>query len=89
MNFTYQSQDTIELAKALINVQRTVQPVVRGAENPFTKSWCSPSFLHAEKPLRVVSQGLAVRWRARQDLNLWPLTPEANALSNWIVSSRD
>lgn len=39
MNFTYQSQDTIELAKALINVQRTVQPVVRDAENPFTKSW--------------------------------------------------
>jgi hypothetical protein len=21
-------------------------------------------------------------WRARQDLNLWPLAPEANALSN-------
>lgn len=35
----YQSEIIIELAKALLNVQRTVQPVIKDAENPFTKSW--------------------------------------------------
>ena len=35
----YQSENIIDLAKALLNVQRTVQPVVKEAENPFTKSW--------------------------------------------------
>jgi len=35
----YQSENITELAKALLNVQRTVQPVTKDAENPFTKSW--------------------------------------------------
>ena len=35
----YQSENTTELAKALLCVQRTVQPVTKDAENPFTKSW--------------------------------------------------
>ena len=35
----YQSENITELAKALLNVQRTVQPIARDAENPFTKSW--------------------------------------------------
>ena len=35
----YQSENTTELAKALLNVQRIVQPIARDAENPFTKSW--------------------------------------------------
>ena len=35
----YQSEIITELAKALLNVQRTVQPVTKDAENPFTKSW--------------------------------------------------
>ena len=35
----YQSESITELAKALLNVQRTVQPVIKDAENPFTKSW--------------------------------------------------
>lgn len=37
--YEYQSQDITALAKALLNVQRTVQPIARDAENPFTKSW--------------------------------------------------
>ena len=36
---TYQSENVTELAKALLNVQRTVQPATKDAENPFTKSW--------------------------------------------------
>ena len=36
---TYQSENITELAKALLNVQRTVQPIAKDAENPFTKSW--------------------------------------------------
>ena len=35
----YQSENITDLAKALLNVQRTVQPVIKDAENPFTKSW--------------------------------------------------
>ena len=35
----YQSESITELAKALLNVQRTVQPVTKDAENTFTKSW--------------------------------------------------
>ena len=35
----YQSGNIIDLAKALLNVQRTVQPIAKDAENPFTKSW--------------------------------------------------
>ena len=35
----YQSENITELAKALLNVQRTVQPIAKDAENPFTKSW--------------------------------------------------
>ena len=35
----YQSESITELAKALLNVQRTVQPIAKDAENPFTKSW--------------------------------------------------
>ena len=35
----YQSENITELPKALLNVQRTVQPVTKDAENPFTKSW--------------------------------------------------
>ena len=35
----YQSEIITELAKALLNVQRTMQPIVKDAENPFTKSW--------------------------------------------------
>lgn len=35
----YQSENITELAKALLNVQRTMQPIVKDAENPFTKSW--------------------------------------------------
>ena len=35
----YQSENTIDLAKTLLYVQRTVQPVAKDAENLFTKSW--------------------------------------------------
>ena len=35
----YQSESITDLAKALLNVQRTVQPIAKDAENPFTKSW--------------------------------------------------
>ena len=35
----YQSENITDLAKALLNVQRAVQPIVKDAENPFTKSW--------------------------------------------------
>ena len=35
----YQSENLVDLAKALLCVQRTVQPVTKDAENPFTKSW--------------------------------------------------
>ena len=35
----YQSASITDLAKALLNVQRTVQPITKDAENPFTKSW--------------------------------------------------
>ncbi len=35
----YQSENIIELAKALLNVQRIVQPIIKDAENSFTKSW--------------------------------------------------
>ena len=35
----YQSENTTELAKALLNMQCTAQPVTKDAENPFTKSW--------------------------------------------------
>ena len=35
----YQSENITDLAKALLNVQRTVQPITKDAENPFTKSW--------------------------------------------------
>jgi len=35
----YQSENITELAKALLNVQRTMQPIAKDAENPFTKSW--------------------------------------------------
>lgn len=39
MNSAYQSQDITELAKALLNVQRQLQPVPKDSENLFTKSW--------------------------------------------------
>lgn len=39
MNSAYQSQNTTELAKALLNVQRQLQPIPKDAENLFTKSW--------------------------------------------------
>ena len=35
----YQSENITELAKALLSVQRTVRPIAKDAENPFTKSW--------------------------------------------------
>lgn len=35
----YQSENITELAKALLSVQRTVRPITKDAENPFTKSW--------------------------------------------------
>ena len=35
----YQSEIITDVAKALLCVQRTVQPVTKDAENPFTKSW--------------------------------------------------
>ena len=35
----YQSENITDLAKALLNVQRTVRPIAKDAENPFTKSW--------------------------------------------------
>ena len=35
----YQSENITDLAKALLNVQRTVRPITKDAENPFTKSW--------------------------------------------------
>ena len=35
----YQSENITDVAKALLNVQRTVQPIAKDAENPFTKSW--------------------------------------------------
>ena len=35
----YQSENITDLAKALLCVQRTVQPATKDAENPFTKSW--------------------------------------------------
>ena len=35
----YQSENITDLAKVLLKVQRTVQPVTKDAENPFTKSW--------------------------------------------------
>ena len=35
----YQSASITDLAKALLCVQRTVQPVTKDAENPFTNSW--------------------------------------------------
>lgn len=35
----HQSDNITELAKALLNVQRTIQPVTKDAENLFTKSW--------------------------------------------------
>ena len=35
----YQSESITDLAKALLNVQRTVRPIAKDAENPFTKSW--------------------------------------------------
>ena len=35
----YQSENITDLAKALLNLQRKVQPVTKDAENPFTKSW--------------------------------------------------
>ena len=35
----YQSENITELAKVLLNVQQTVRPVTKDAENPFTKSW--------------------------------------------------
>ena len=35
----YQFENITELAKALLNVQRTMQPIVKDAENPFTKIW--------------------------------------------------
>ena len=34
----YTSQEVGELAKALINVQRQLQPAIKDANNPFTKS---------------------------------------------------
>lgn len=36
---SYQSENITELAKALLNVQRQLQPVHKDSENPFTKSW--------------------------------------------------
>ena len=36
---TYQSENICKLATALLNVQRTVQPIAKDAENTFTKSW--------------------------------------------------
>ena len=35
----YQSDNITDLAKALLIVQRTVRPIAKDAENPFTKSW--------------------------------------------------
>ena len=35
---SYQSQDITELAKALLAVQSQLQPALKDAENPFTKS---------------------------------------------------
>lgn len=35
----YQSENTTDLAKALLNILRTVRPITKDAENPFIKSW--------------------------------------------------
>lgn len=39
MNVTCHSLEITELAKALLNVQRQLQPIPKDSENPFTKSW--------------------------------------------------
>ena len=38
MEFSYASDDIRELAKALLNVQRQLQPAVKDAVNPFIKN---------------------------------------------------
>ena len=38
MDSLYQSQDITELAKALLNVQRHLQPAAKDSDNPFTRS---------------------------------------------------
>lgn len=38
MESLYQSQDITELAKALLNVQRHLQPAAKDSDNPFTRS---------------------------------------------------
>ena len=35
----YNSEEISEIAKALINVQRQLQPATKNANNPFTKAW--------------------------------------------------
>ena len=39
MSLSCCSTDITELAKALLNVQRQLQPIPKDSENPFTKSW--------------------------------------------------
>ena len=38
MEFSYASDDIRELAKALLNVQRQLQPAIKDAVNPFVKN---------------------------------------------------
>ena len=61
----YQSENITDLAKSLLNVQRTVQPVTKDAENPFTKSWYASlnSVMDARSGFTSLDQSTAkLRW---------------------------
>ena len=71
----YQSENITELAKDLLNVQRTVQPVTKDAENPFTKSWYASlnSVMDACRDALIEN-------------GIWLSTPEMNLFQNTTIT---
>ena len=45
---------------------------------------CLDNYFKGEDEMELI-----LLWCARQESNLWPLAPQANALSNWATSARD
>ena len=71
----YNSQDTTELAKALINVQRQLQPATKDANNPFTKASTLPSTASWTRAVtlcsRTASGFVSIRFLPNRDILGW------------------
>ena len=79
----HQSENITELAKALLCVQRTVQPVTKDAENPFTKSWyASLNSVMGESSTNNLTNTIEVTFSTRSLLRWGDLTVRFQPLAH-------